>query len=54
MTGVLMLFSNVILRVIGNNGAAILERIMGMFLTALAIELIMSALGVDRWLSPAK
>jgi multiple antibiotic resistance protein len=54
MTGVLMLFSNVILRVIGNNGAAILERIMGMFLTALAVELIMSALGVDRWLSPVK
>jgi multiple antibiotic resistance protein len=54
ITYVLMLFSELILRVIGNSGAAILERLMGMFLTALAVELVMAALGVDRWIGSAK
>ena len=39
-----------ILRVIGKNGAAILERVTGMVLAALAIELIMEGLGVARWI----
>lgn len=46
----LMLLAKPILRVIGKNGAAILERITGMILAALAIELIMEAIGVARWL----
>lgn len=47
----LMLLAKPILRVIGKNGAAILERITGMILAALAIELIMEAIGVARWIS---
>ncbi len=46
----LMLLAKPILRVIGKNGAAILERITGMILAALAIELIMEAIGVARWI----
>lgn len=47
----LMLLAEPILRAIGNNGAAILERVTGMILAALAVELIMEALGFERWLS---
>lgn len=47
----LMLLAEPILRIIGNNGAAILERVTGMVLAALAVELIMQALGVQRWLN---
>lgn len=47
----LMLLAEPILRVIGNNGAAILERVTGMILAALAVELVMEAIGVQRWLS---
>lgn len=46
----LMLQTKPILRVIGKNGAAILERITGMILAALAIELIMEAIGVAPWI----
>lgn len=46
----LMLLAEPILRIIGNNGAAILERLTGMILAALAVELIMQAIGVQRWL----
>jgi multiple antibiotic resistance protein len=46
----LMLLANPILRIIGNNGAAILERVTGMILAALAVELIMQAIGAQRWL----
>jgi multiple antibiotic resistance protein len=49
ITCVLMLFSGPILRVIGRNGAAILIRVMGMLLAALSVELIMEALGIERW-----
>lgn len=42
-----------IYRVIGKNGAAILTRIMAMLLTALSVELVMRALGVDAWLQGA-
>lgn len=51
MTYGLMLLAEPILRVIGINGAAILERVTGMILAALAVELIMQALGVQRWLN---
>ena len=47
----LMLLAEPILGIIGNNGAAILERVTGMILAALAVELIMQAIGVQRWLS---
>lgn len=47
----LMLLAEPILRVIGNNGAAILERVTGMILAALAVELIMEAIGVQRWIN---
>lgn len=46
----LLLLAEPILRIIGRSGAAILERITGMLLAALAVELIMEALGVKRWL----
>ena len=45
----LILFSGPILRVIGRNGAAILVRVMGMLLAALSVELVMEALGIERW-----
>ena len=51
MTYGLMLLAEPILRIIGMNGAAILERVTGMILAALAVELIMEAIGVQRWLS---
>lgn len=50
ITYALMLLADPILQVIGHNGAAILERVTGMILAALAIELIMQAIGVQRWL----
>jgi multiple antibiotic resistance protein len=49
----LMLLAEPIVRLIGRNGAAILERVTGMVLAALAIELIMGAMGVVRWINPA-
>ncbi|MBE9013925.1 MarC family protein [Pseudanabaenaceae cyanobacterium LEGE 13415] len=51
MTYGLMLLAEPILRAIGINGAAILERVTGMILAALAVELIMEALGVQRWIN---
>ena len=53
ITCVLMLLADPILRVIGKNGAAILERVMGMVLAALSVELVMDALGIARWTVPA-
>ncbi|MBD2076406.1 MarC family protein [Phormidium sp. FACHB-592] len=47
----LMLLAEPILRIIGKNGAAILERVTGMILAALAVELIMEAIGVQRWIN---
>lgn len=52
ITYVLMVLAGPILRIIGKNGTAILERIMGMILTAISVELVMSALGIDRWTIP--
>lgn len=47
----LMLLAEPILRIIGKNGALILERVTGMILAALAVELIMEAIGAQRWLN---
>src|SRR5262249_29459383 len=54
ITCALMLLSELILRVIGKSGAALLERVMGMILTALSVELVMSALGLARWADQVK
>ncbi|WP_108651535.1 MarC family protein [Dongshaea marina] len=49
ITFLLMLAAAPILKVIGQNGAAILIRVMGMILAALSIEVLLSALGVPGW-----
>lgn len=52
ITYVMMLMSEKILKIIGQNGASILIKVMGMLLAALSVELIMEAIGIERWLSP--
>jgi len=49
VTYVFMLGATPILRVIGKNGAAILVRVMGMILAALSVELVLGALGLEKW-----
>jgi multiple antibiotic resistance protein len=44
VTYIFMLLAEPLLRIIGNNGAAILERIMGIILAALSVDLIIDAL----------
>lgn len=46
-----LLLSTRIIKLIGFGGASILTRLMGMILAAFSIELVMNALGADRWLS---
>lgn len=46
----MMLLATRILRAIGESGAMIIERVNGMILAALAVELVMEALGVARWI----
>ncbi len=53
VTCVFMLAANQILRVIGHTGAAILIRVMGMILAALSVQLVLEALGLERWTSTA-
>lgn len=53
ITYVMMLGATPILRVIGQNGASILVRVMGMLLAALSVELVMKGLGVQQWLGAA-
>jgi multiple antibiotic resistance protein len=48
-TCALMLLSDPVLRVLGENGASILVRVMGMILAALSVELVLRALGVGKW-----
>lgn len=48
-TCALMLLADPVLRVLGENGAAILVRVMGMILAALSVELVLRALGVGKW-----
>ncbi len=50
VTLLLLLLSGRIIRVIGNAGASILTRVMGMILAALSVELVLDALGAERWL----
>jgi multiple antibiotic resistance protein len=52
ITLVLLLFSEGIIRIIGNGGASLLTRIMGMILAALSVEFIMEAIGIGKWVGP--
>jgi len=49
---VLLLLSDVVLRIIGQQGASVLARVMGMVLCALSVELVMNALGIGSWATP--
>lgn len=53
ITLVLLLFSSRIIGVIGMSGASILTRIMGLILAAVSVELIMNALGAEKWIGSA-
>src|SRR5437667_11491133 len=46
LTYILLLFSDAILRIIGRQGAAILVRVMGIILASLAVEIVLTNLGV--------
>jgi multiple antibiotic resistance protein len=48
----LLLLSDVILRIIGRQGAAILTRVMGIILSALAIEFVLTGLSIGNWATP--
>jgi multiple antibiotic resistance protein len=52
LTWLLMLLAGPILRIIGENGATILVRVLGMLLAALSVELVLTALGVPGWGRP--
>ena len=54
VTYIFMLAATPILRVIGKNGAAILVRVMGMILAALSVELVLGALGLEKWTAAAR
>jgi len=49
---VLLVLSDVILRIIGRQGAALLTRVMGIILTALAVEFILTGLSIGSWATP--
>jgi multiple antibiotic resistance protein len=49
---VMLLLSDAILRVIGQTGASILIRVMGILLAALSVELVMEALSIPAWTVP--
>ncbi|MBA3607528.1 MAG: hypothetical protein H0W43_03300 [Chthoniobacterales bacterium] len=46
---IMLLLSDLILRVIGRQGAAVLIRVMGMILASLAVEIVLTALAVGSW-----
>jgi multiple antibiotic resistance protein len=53
LTYLLLLFSDAILRVIGRQGASVLVRVMGLILCSLAVEIVLTALGVVGWVPGA-
>jgi multiple antibiotic resistance protein len=53
ITYLFLRFSDFILRVIGQQGAAVLVRVMGIILASLAVEIVLTALAVGDW-RPAK
>lgn len=50
LTLIFMLAATAVLRVIGNNGASILVRVMGLLLAALSVEFVTDALQLPYWL----
>jgi multiple antibiotic resistance protein len=48
----LLLLSDVILRFIGQQGAALLTRVMGIILTALSVEFVLAGLSIGNWAKP--
>ena len=48
-TYIFLRFSDIILRVIGRQGAAVLVRVMGIILASLAVEIVLTALAVGDW-----
>ena len=53
ITYLLLLFSDAILKVIGRQGASVLVRVMGLILCSLAVEIVLTALGVGPWTAVA-
>jgi len=53
ITYIFLRFSDFILRVIGQQGAAVLVRVMGIILASLAVEIVLTALAVGDW-GPAR
>ncbi len=53
ITYLLLLFSDAILKVIGRQGASVLVRVMGLILCSLAVEIVLTALGVGPWTTVA-
>src|ERR1044071_7326779 len=51
ITYLFLLFSDAILRVIGKQGASVLVRVMGLILCSLAVEIVLTALGVGSWIT---
>ncbi len=49
ITYLFMLLATPIMKLIGNNGATILVKIMGMILAALSTEIVMDALNIPEW-----
>jgi multiple antibiotic resistance protein len=54
MTYFMMMLADRILKITGKNGAAIMIKVIGMLLAALSVELIMEAIGIERWLAPVE
>jgi multiple antibiotic resistance protein len=48
----LLLLSDVILWIIGRQGAAVLTRAMGIILSALAVEFVLTGLSIGSWATP--
>ena len=49
VTYIFLRFSDFILRIIGQQGAAVLVRVMGIILASLAVEIVLTALAVGDW-----
>jgi len=49
---ILLLLSDAILRIIGQQGAAVLTRVMGIILTALSVEFVLTGLSIGNWAPP--
>jgi multiple antibiotic resistance protein len=53
VTYIFLRFSDIILRVIGRQGASVLVRVMGIILCSLAVEIVLTALRVGDWTAVA-